>query len=311
MLCILILKLTSVFETNHDKGLGFIYFSQEVGVSSWVIMDYSTISNKTNVTEMEDLTNGELTERYYLLQKQYEKLSSSYESTKQELHDVRRNFHTAIDVQSHLTVELENLQAEEQKSRSELMSRLTSLQEDCSALREERRQTQESYTSELTRLRTEINRLKEENTLKQSCESPERTNTAELDELRIALHAALTEAEQLKLLLEASRTEVASWEKRGATLVEEMQQMKENVELRREELRAANEREAVALAELAEVRAMLHQCTNPQDEQPHGKVLLVEVLAYLHGTLINHMKHYFSCLNKIIGSRCQVCFFMA
>lgn len=236
-------------------------------------MDYSTISNKTNVTEMEDVTNGELSERYYLLKKQHELLSSNFESTKQELHDVRRSYQTALDVQVHLTMELESHQVEEKKIRSELNSRISSLQEEISALREERRVTQELHSSELTRLNTEIERLKEECSMKET-RSPERVNTAELDELRAALHASLTELEGLKELLEGARAEAATWQLRNAVLTEEVGQIKESCQLGREEVSAANEREAVALAELAEVKAMLHQFTSQQDLQPHGKALL-------------------------------------
>lgn len=61
-----------------------------------------------------------------------------------------------------------------------------------------------------------------------------------------------------------------SWRMKTEELVSEMAEIRAAAELRREELRAAGEREAAALADLAEARAMLHQCTDSQDLQSHG-----------------------------------------
>lgn len=139
-------------------------------------MDYSTISNKTSCTEVEDITNGELSERYYLLKKQFDNLSSTYESTKQELHDTRRCYQTALDVQSHLNAELESYQADEGRKRSEVNSRITSLQEEISSLREQRTELVESHASEVKRFEEQIRRLKEEQAAVRH-ESPERDTT--------------------------------------------------------------------------------------------------------------------------------------
>ncbi|XP_049865852.1 protein Spindly [Pectinophora gossypiella] len=242
-------------------------------------MDYSTISNKTTFTEAEDITNGELSERYYLLKKQFESLSVSYEATKQELHDTRRSYQTALDVQGHLNAELESFQAEEEKRRSELTSRITTLQEEISALREERSETAESHASEIKKLEADIRRLKEDQAIKVQIASPEKDNT-ELDEAKTALNDALCDATAAKSALEDARAEIASWKMRAKELVSEMAEMRAASELRREELRAAGEREATALAELAEARAMLHQCSNPDDLQPHaakGNSIFAEV----------------------------------
>lgn len=231
-------------------------------------MDYSTISNKTNCTEADDLTNGELSERYYLLKKQYDNLSSSYEIMKQELHDTRRSYQTALDIQSHLNAELESFQAEEVKRRSELNSRIALLQEEISHLKEEHSQTCESHAVEIKKFEKEIRNLKEERDLKVR-ESPERDDT-DLEEARNALASALAEAETSKAALEEAHSEIVSWRMKTEELVTEMGEMRAAAELRKEELQAAGEHEALALADLAEVKAMLHQCTDVQDVQPHG-----------------------------------------
>ncbi|CAH2074966.1 unnamed protein product, partial [Iphiclides podalirius] len=241
-------------------------------------MDYSTISNKTNFTEVEELTNGELSERYYLLRKQYENLSSSYETTKQELHETRRNYQTALDVQSHLNAELESLQVDEEKRRGDLSSRINLLQEQISGLREERLETETRHANEIKELESEIRRLKEENAVVDSRKSPER-DTGELDEIRSALSMALTEAASVKAALEEARSENASWRLKVEELMSEIGEHRAASEIRREELKAVAEREALALADLAEARAMLHQADS-QDLQPHaakGNSIFAEV----------------------------------
>lgn len=243
-----------------------------------LIMDFSTISNKTSCTEVEDVTNGELTERYYLLKKQYEGLSTNYESTKQELYDTRRSYQTALDIQSHLNAELEGLQADEAKRRTELNLRISSLQEEMCSLRTERSEHQERHALEVKVLEKEIRDLKDQQKLKMR-ESPERDNS-ELDEARTALTSALNDAAEVKTALEEARQEVVSWKMKVEELVSELSEMRAAAEIRREEMKAANEREAVVLADLAEARAMLHQCTDSQDLQPHaakGNSIFAEV----------------------------------
>lgn len=241
-------------------------------------MDFSTISNKTNCTEVEDVTNGELTERYYLLKKQYEGLSTNYESTKQELYDTRRSYQTALDIQSHLNAELEGLQADEAKRRTDLNLRISSLQEEICSLRTERSEHQERHALEVKVLEKEIRDLRDQQKLKMR-ESPERDNS-ELDEARTALTSALNDAAEVKTALEEARQEVVSWKMKVEELVSELSEMRAAAEIRREEMKAANEREAVVLADLAEARAMLHQCTDSQDLQPHaakGNSIFAEV----------------------------------
>ncbi|XP_063890257.1 protein Spindly [Helicoverpa armigera] len=242
-------------------------------------MDYSTISNKTNYTEAEELTNGELSERYYLLKKQYDNLSSSYEATKQELHDARRSYQTALDVQRHLTAELESYQADDARRKNDLTSRITSLQEEISELREERTEITERHAVEIKKFETQIRNLKEEQSLKVR-ESPERDNS-ELEEARRTVNSALSDAAASKEALEEAKMEIASWRMKAEEMISEMAEMRVAADLRREELRAANEREATALAELAEAKAMLHQCTDTQqDLQPHaakGNSIFAEV----------------------------------
>ncbi|XP_063378787.1 protein Spindly [Cydia fagiglandana] len=239
-------------------------------------MDYSTISNKTGCTEIVDITNGDLTEKYYSLKKQFENLSSIYDATKQELHEATRNHNTALDVQRYLTAELESHQAEEARRKNELNSKISKLQEDISALREERTELIESHAKEVKRFEDEVRRLKEENAFKEDRQSPER-DTGELDEARAALSAALQEAAAAKAALEETKAEIASWRMRSEELVEEMGQMREAAELRREELRAAAEREAAALADLAEARAMLHQPDEGPEHAAKGNSIFAEV----------------------------------
>ncbi|KAJ0180153.1 hypothetical protein K1T71_004744 [Dendrolimus kikuchii] len=241
-------------------------------------MDYSTISNKTNCTEVEDITNSELSERYYILKKQHENLSSNYEATKQELHEIRRDYQIAVDAQLHLTTELEILQADEERRKIEYQSRITALQEDISALRTERAGNSEQHLNEVQKLERQIQILKEEQAFK-TRESPVRDNS-ELEEAKEAVTSALTEAATAKAALENAKLEIVQWQAKVEELVNEMAEMRVAVDLRREELRAANERETVALADLAEARAMLHQCNDNQDLQPHaakGNSIFAEV----------------------------------
>lgn len=231
-------------------------------------MDYSTISNKTNITESEDLTGNELAERYYSLRKQFENLSSNYESIKQELHDTRRSYQTALDVQSHLSTELEIYQADEKKRSQELTLRITAFQEEISALRQERTELTERHLIEVKQLETENKRLKDEQLIVNR-QSPAR-DTSDLDEARAALTAATSEAIAAKTALEQARAEICSWQMKVEELVTEVGELRAAAEIRREELHAAGEREAAALADLAEARALLHQ-VDSQDAQPHGK----------------------------------------
>ncbi|XP_047527125.1 protein Spindly-B [Vanessa atalanta] len=240
-------------------------------------MDYSTISNKTNVTEAEDLTGSELSEQYYSLRKQYENLSSNYETIKQELHDTRRSYQTALDVQSHLTAELESYQADEKKRRSELTSRITAYQEEISALRQERTDLAERHVSDIRTLEIENKRLKEEQVIVNR-QSPV-PDTSEIDETRAALSAAASEAFAAKTALEQARVEICSWQMKVEELVTQVSELRLAAEIRKEELNAAGEREAAALADLAEARALLHQ-VDSQDAQPHaakGNSIFAEV----------------------------------
>ncbi|XP_075970152.1 spindle apparatus coiled-coil protein 1 spindly [Anticarsia gemmatalis] len=241
-------------------------------------MDYSTISNKTNCTEVEELTNGELSERYYILKKQYDNLSSNYEATKQELHDTRRSYQTALDVQSHLNAELESYQADEARRKTDLTSKITSLQEEISQLREERTEVSERHAAEIKKFETQIRNLKEEQAIKVR-ESPERDNS-EIEEFKNVAKTALSDAAAAKAALDEARIEIASWRIKAEELINEIGEMRAAADLRREEMRAANEREATALAELAEAKAMLHQCTVSQDLEPHaakGNSIFAEV----------------------------------
>ncbi|XP_013174892.1 PREDICTED: protein Spindly [Papilio xuthus] len=241
-------------------------------------MNYSTVSNKTNLTEMEELSDGEISEKYYLLRKQYDNLSSNYESTKQELHETKRNYQTALDVQSHLNAELESVQAGEEKRRAELSTRISMLQEQILTLREEHSDTAERHAKEVKELETEIRRLKEANATVDNRASPER-DTGELDEIRLALSSAASEAASAKLALEEARNEIVSWRLKVEELVTEMGELRATSEVRREELKAAAEREAAALADLAEARAALQQL-DAQASQPHaakGNSIFAEV----------------------------------
>ncbi|CAH2107762.1 unnamed protein product [Euphydryas editha] len=240
-------------------------------------MDYSTISNKTNITESEDLAVSELAERYYSLRKQFENLSSNYENIKQELHDTRRSYQTALDVQSHLSTELESYQADEKKRRNELTSRITAFQEEISALRQERTELTERHLIEVRQLEIENKRLKEEQVIVNR-ESPAR-DTSEIDEARAALTAATSEALAAKTALEQAKAEICSWQMKVEELVTEVGELRAAAAIRKEELHAAGEREAAALADLAEARALLHQ-VDSQDVQPHaakGNSLFAEV----------------------------------
>ncbi|XP_053602173.1 protein Spindly [Plodia interpunctella] len=242
-------------------------------------MDYSTISNKTGITEVEDLTNGELSERYYLLKKQFENLTSSYEATKQELYNVRLSYQTALDVQSHLNAELESYQVDEVKRRNELNNRISCLQEEITTLREEKSELIDKQAIEVKKLEDEIKYLKEEK-INNKRESPIR-DTSELDDAKAAVALATSEAAAAKAALDEARAEIMSWKIRTEELVTEMAEIRAAADIKREELKAAGEREAVALSDLAEARAMLHQFTSDnQDLQPHaakGNSIFAEV----------------------------------
>ncbi|XP_026753762.1 protein Spindly [Galleria mellonella] len=244
-------------------------------------MDYSTISNKTGLTEIEDITNSELTERYYSLKKQFEAVSISYEATKQELHDIKRSYQTALDVQSHLTAELDAHQADEEKRRSELNLRISSLQDDISSLREEKTELIDKHAIEVKKFEADIRLLKEEQAIaNQRLKSSPVKDTSELDEARAAVTIALSDAAEAKAALDEARAEIESWRMKVEELLTDMSEVKAAADLRREELKAAGEREAAALADLAEVRAMLHQYTDAQDLQPHaakGNSIFAEV----------------------------------
>ncbi|VVC90201.1 unnamed protein product [Leptidea sinapis] len=240
-------------------------------------MDYSTLSNKTNITEMEDLTGDELNERYYSLKKQYENLSSNYDAIKQELHDTKRNFQTALNVQSHLNLELESYQQEEKKRNSELQSKISYLQEELTILRNEKADIIERHSNEIKKLEAEKALLKEEQVIT-SRKTPER-DTTEIDEMRSKLSTVMSDTALTKTALEEARHEITSWKLRVEEMVTEIGELRAAAEIRREELKSASEREASALAELAEARMILQQA-DTQDVQPHaakGNSIFAEV----------------------------------
>lgn len=232
-------------------------------------MDYSTISNKT---EVEELTGGDLSEKYHLLRKQYNNLSSNFEAINQELHDTRRSYQTALDVQSHLTAELESYQADEKKRRAELTSRITVLQEDILALRQERTELTERHLNEIKKLELENKRLKEEQ-VHVARDSPVRDDTSEIEETRAALSTASSEAIAAKVALKEAENVLKSWQLKVEELQMEISELRAAAEIRKEEINAAGEREAAAIADLAEARALLHQ-VNSQDLEPHGKIFI-------------------------------------
>lgn len=234
-------------------------------------MDYSTISNKT---EVEELLGGDISEKYHLLRKQYDNLSSNYEAIKQELHDTRRSYQTALDVQTHLTAELESNQADEKKRRAELTSRITALQEDISVLRQERSELTEKHLNEINQLQLEKKRLKDKQ-VTVTRESPER-DTSEIDEIKIALSTASSEAIVAKVALKESEDLINSWQIKAEELQTEIAELRAAAQIKKEEINAAGEREAAAIADLAEARAMLHQL-NSQDLEPHGKYKFVKL----------------------------------
>ncbi|KAL4704975.1 hypothetical protein ACJJTC_005461 [Scirpophaga incertulas] len=241
-------------------------------------MDYSTISNKTSLTDMEDVTNGELSEQYYLLKKQHANLTSSYDVLKQELHDVKRNYQTAMEVQSHISAEFERYQADEDKRKNEAASRVTALQEEISLLRQERTELIDKHSLELKKYQDDLRALRQETECMKR-ESPVR-DCSELDEIRTAMASIQSDAESAKAALEQTRAEVDAWRQKAEELATEIGEVRELGEMRKEEVQAAAEREAVALADLAEARALLHQCTESQDMQPHaakGNSLFAEV----------------------------------
>ncbi|OWR52813.1 hypothetical protein KGM_211431 [Danaus plexippus plexippus] len=241
-------------------------------------MDYSTISNKTNFTETEDITGGDLNEKYYLLRKQYENLSNNYDLIKQELHETKRSYQTALDIQSHLGAELESYQANEKKRCGEFTSRINTLQEELCALRLERSEIVERHANEVKKLETENKLLREEQeTVTRS--SPVRENHAETDELRVALSSAVSDANDAKASLDIAKSEIASWQLKVEELAVQSDEMRTAAEIRKEELTEAREHEASVLAELAEARALLHQIDS-QDLKPHaakGNSLFAEV----------------------------------
>ncbi|XP_041976621.1 protein Spindly [Aricia agestis] len=241
-------------------------------------MDYSTISNKTNITEAEEeLSASELSEKYYSLRKQYDNLSQNYESIKQELHDTRRCYQTALDVQSHLSSELEAYQADENRRKNDFNSRITTLQEEISALRKEKSDLLERHATEMKNLEVENRRIREEQVIAPR-QSPERDNS-ELEEMRSALSAVTSELEVTKGTMEAARSELTSWRMKVEELVTEVGELRAAAEIRKEEMNAIAEREAAALADLTEMRAMLHQ-VDSQEQQPHaakGNSIFAEV----------------------------------
>ncbi|XP_013196727.2 protein Spindly-B [Amyelois transitella] len=241
-------------------------------------MDYSTISNKSGITEA-DITNGELSEKYYSLKKQHENLSSSYDATKQELHNIKLSYQTTLDVLSHVNAELESHQLEGEKRRNELNNRIACLQEEITILREEKSELEVRHAIQIKKFEGEIRRLKEEQTINKR-ESPGR-DTTELDDAKAAVASAESEAAKANIALDEARAEILSLRMRTEELVTEMAQMRIAADIRREELKAAGEREAVALADLAEARATLLQYTSDtQDLQPHaakGNSIFAEV----------------------------------
>lgn len=232
-------------------------------------MDYSTISNKTNITAAEEeLTGGELSEKYYLLRKQYDNLSRNYDSIKQELHDTRRCYQTALDVQSHLSSELESYQADENKRKNEFTNRISALQEEITALRKERTECEERYAVDIKNLENENRRIKDEQVIA-APQSPERDNS-ELEETRSALTSVTSELAMTKEAVEEARNEITSWRMKVEELVTEIGELRAAAEIRKEEMNMIVEREAAAIADLTEMRAILHQ-VDSQEQQPHGK----------------------------------------
>lgn len=227
-------------------------------------MDDSSLSNNTEA----DLSDDQLSERYSLLKKQFGNLSSTFEAINQEVHETRRSYQTSLEMQSFIRADLQALKVEEEKQRSEIRFQITNLQEEVATLQNKRSEIYDRNIAEITKLKNENRCLREERAIV-SRKTPER-DTKEVDEINVQLSSATYETASVKADLEAARTEIVSWRMKFEELVTEIGELRAAADIRREEIRNIKENEEVALAELAEIKAMLHQIES--GEQTLGKV---------------------------------------
>lgn len=103
------------------------------------------------------------------------------------------------------------------------------------------------------------------------------TETLELkDEIR-CLKEALCDASTTKLSFEEAKAENMSWRERTEKQVNEIAEMRVAMDIQQEELKATEEREATALAELAEARAMLHQRTTAGN---YSEIIMLTIINF-------------------------------
>ncbi|XP_047516080.1 protein Spindly-like [Pieris napi] len=234
-------------------------------------MDESSISNKTEA----DLSEDELSERYNLLKKQYDELTSNYEAINQEVHETKRTYQTSLEMQSFLQADLEACKLEEQKQRQEILSQISTLQEEITMLQNQGSEICDRNTAEITRLKNENRRLKEEKAI--VCRTTPERDTKEVDEIQRQLSSVTHEAASVKAEIEAARLEIESWRMRFEELVTEINELRAAADMRREEIKSINDNEAVALAELAEIKAMLHQVDSGEQPLAKGNSIFAEV----------------------------------
>ncbi|CAK1545639.1 unnamed protein product [Leptosia nina] len=223
-------------------------------------MENSTFGNKT------DMEESIMNENYYSLKKQYDILARNFDSLQHELQETKRNFQNALDVEGQLNADFETYQVEEQKRKNELTSRISFLKDEISALQTECSQTAEQNIELVQVLEKENQRLKEEQAFNNK--SPEK-NSEIIDEIRNKLTLATSESASVKAALDEVKAESSLWQSKVDELLTEMGEIRAAADIRREEIRNATEREATALLELAEAKAMLHQVPSV-DLEPHA-----------------------------------------
>ncbi|GBP61679.1 hypothetical protein EVAR_43617_1 [Eumeta japonica] len=240
-------------------------------------MEYSIYSSASGVSD--DTLGENIVNEKYTVARRAEELTAQLEAVQQELHETRRGYQTALDIQRHLAAELETVQTEAIRVRADFENRLAITRGELDSLRAENIAAAEAHAVQVEALRAELSVAKKrerERDTNPSSPFVDRESPVRVDE-ESGTSTAIDEA---RAALENARAEAEEWRARAEELAADAEQLREVAEQRASEARAATEREAIALAELSLARATVASAIDADATSSHavkGNSLFAEV----------------------------------
>lgn len=189
------------------------------------------------------------------------------EKAQQELHEAKRGYHTALDVQRHLAAELDAAQSEHARVISLHSAELTASKESLTASRQERDllTTQlDTVQEELTKLKLKVKELEREAARRDTPPPSPKARSPS------PVKAAVVDTAHIEEVRAEAQIEVTRWKAMVSELEERLTVANELNESRRSALAAATEREEELQAAATLLRAQLQTKDVQQDQGSHG-----------------------------------------